>query len=546
MTEQIYISPNSGTLATRGENEFLSKMVRGSWGLLFICFIYQLFFFPELTNTMMVAAVALAWFILVKFFLTRELLWNFPLSSFLIIGFTATQFYFPLIFTSLEGKPITYNLDLPEKVFFHSLAALLTLTLAHGFYRLLSKLSYKRSYSVLSKAGFFTPPTENQLWLMGIIGLAATVYVFISAPDVGREVTGPASGKIMQGLVPFSYAPFFIPFARLYGSTEVPSKRLMSKLLIFTVLLFAISIARNSTGAFMLGFTAVGFAYFLGLLLGMFKIKILSWKNVALGVLAIWLVVGPLADLRTAMVIVRGDREKIPAEELLNLTLEAYGDKEAIAAYRAEDQGDVVDSDWDERYLDNVLTARFANLKYNDASLGLAEIVKEYDPDMLQYSVDYILGAFPDPVLKTLGIDVDKDQAYSVSIGDYLYLTSGGYGFVSGFRTGHFAGTGMATFGWWYLFILGIGMVPVFFIFDKFSRKVNSPSDSEQPHVSQLQFSFCGMLALNSIFQFLPFESVITIANFFIRGWIQLLFLYFLMFHFTRFFNGSFFKRLKF
>ena len=49
-------------------------------------------------------------------------------------------------------------MELPDQVFFHSLAALLVLVLAHSFYRLLSKLTYSRSFSLLGKAGFFDPP----------------------------------------------------------------------------------------------------------------------------------------------------------------------------------------------------------------------------------------------------------------------------------------------------------------------------------------------------------------------------------------------------
>ncbi|MBA4053731.1 MAG: hypothetical protein C0490_03380 [Marivirga sp.] len=547
MTDQVdvqYSSPAS--LEVSAAKKFTSLIVRWSWFLFGIFSVYQFIFFPDLTNAMMVACVGFAWLILTKLFLKQEMLRNFPFSSFLIFGFTSTQFYFPLVFTSLEGKPLIYNLELPEQVFLHSTSALLVLTVSHAFYRLVSKLSYRRSYSVLTKTGFFTPPTDIQLWIMGFIGIAASYYVFFTAPDVGWEVTGAASDKLVQGLIPFSYAPFFIPFGLLYGRSGPTSKRLTPMLLAYMLILFGISIGRNSTGGFMLGFTAVGFSYFLGLLLGIFQPRFFTLKNVLIGAFGIWLLVGPLADLRTAMVLVRGDRLEMSAEELLPLTLEAFNDKEAINMRRLEDNTQGVDTDWDERYLDNVFTARFANIKFNDNSLVRAEVVKKYDPDMLEYSIDYILGGLPDPFLKALNLDVDKEFVYSLSIGDYLYLAAGGYGYVSGFRSGHFAGTGMATFGWWYLFILGIGMIPVFFLFDKFSKKKSIDFTSEKSGTKQLQFSFCGLLALFSVFQFMPSESVITIATFLMRGWIQMALLYFFVFHFTRLINGKGLKRIKF
>ena len=160
--------------------------------------------------------------------------------------------------------------------------------------------------------------------------------------------------------------------------------------------------------------------------------------------------------------------------EMIDLTLEIYTDKEAITKRRLDD-GTEVFEDWDERYLDNIFATRFANLKYNDISLVHAAVVREYDPDMFDFSIDYILGSLPDPFLKFLGLDIDKEAVYSLSIGDYLYVATGGNGPVTGFRAGHFAGTGLTAFGWWYLVLLGIGMIPSYFLFDKFLKKKNIP-----------------------------------------------------------------------
>jgi hypothetical protein len=289
----------------------------------------------------------------------------------------------------------------------------------------------------------------------------------------------------------------------------------------------------------MFGFTAVAFGYLLGLFLGLYKAKILSARNIIAVALFGWLLVGPLADLRTAMVLVRDQRTEVPAMELISMTLEAFDDKEAIAARREYDAS--AQSEWDERYLDNVFTARFGNIKFNDINLVQALKVREHDPDMLDYSYKYLLGGLPDPILKAFKIDVDKEAVYSISIGDYLYLAAGGYGVASGFRSGHFAGTGMATFGWWYLLLLGIGMLFIFFLFDKFFsgmsiRRSNSLDGTDE---RTFQFSFCGLLALTTIFlYFVALQSVIQIVIFIYRGWLQLIILYFVMFHVTRLFSG--------
>lgn len=526
---------------------FTANVIRWSWILYGVCAIIQFVFFPGVTNIIMIATIGVAWAIMTKVFLRQEMLQHFPFSSFLVFGFTSTQFYFPLLFTTAEGKALIHNLEVPELVFLHSFAGLLVLIIAHTVYRFLRRLtSQGRSTSLFERVGFFTPPKDAQLWLMGLIGMAATYYVYFAAPEVGYGVTGAAGDKFIQGFIPFSYAPFFIPFGKLYGRTEKTSKLQIQLLLGYTFLLFLISIGRNSTGAFMFGFTSVAFSYFLGLLLGVFETRIFTIKNIAIAIFGIWLLVGPLADLRTAMVLVRGDRLTISAEELIALTVDAYFDKEAIKAQRELDKRETFDSDWDEQYLENAFTARFANLKYNDASLSRSELLNEFDPDMLDFSRDYILAVLPSPLIKAMNFDVDKEFIYGISIGDYLYVLTGGAGAFSSFRTGHFAGISMATFGWWYLFILGIGIIPAFYLFDVFARRKKMPAAGSEPAYTTLQFSFCGMIIISSIFSFLPNESVIMLITFLIRGWIQLALLYLVIFYITRMVTANYFKRLKF
>jgi hypothetical protein len=250
----------------------------------------------------------------------------------------------------------------------------------------------------------------------------------------------------------------------------------------------------------------------------------------------LWLLTGPLADLRTAMVIAREQRGDVSAAQMIDLTIDAFYDEEAIAARREGDVEEVYE--WDERYLENVFTARFGNIKFNDINLVMAMKVREYDPDVLAYLIDHLLGALPTPLLKAFNLDVDKEMIYSLSMGDYLYIAAGGSGFVSGFRSGHFAGMGIAAFGWWYLFILGVGMVFVFALFDKFN-KPKLQTSSNEPSDGKMHFSFCGLLALTAIFQyFIVMQSVTEIIIFIFRGWIQMAFLYILVFHITRILTG--------
>ncbi|AHM62215.1 hypothetical protein D770_19830 [Flammeovirgaceae bacterium 311] len=526
-----YGLPKATANAAGRKESFLSGFVRFSWFILFLFSILQLGIFWSLDNAIAVVTVAFAWLVLTKFILRSGVLATYPISGFLIIGFTLTQFYFPLLFTLLEGKPIIHNMDLPIEVFMHSSAALIVLVAAHLVYRSFERTNRNRPRSLLVKAGFFIPPNDRQLWIMGFLGLASMFYVYFYSPSVGREVSG-AGDKFIQGLIAFSYAPFFIPFRRLYGKKEGNLKRIIPLLVIFTILLFAVSLGRNSRGAFMLGFTSVGFTFGLGLLLGIIRTRLFTVRNVFIAAMGLWFFTGPLADIATAMVLVRGLRDDIPRTELIALTLEAYQDKEAIRLYRLA--GITQEREWDEQYMDNLFLARFSNLKYNDASLVEASKLCEIDPSLFDFTIDRFWATLPQPAINVLGLNLDKSVVTSYSFGDYLHYKAGaGPGALGGFRTGHFAGTGMAAFGYWYLLLLGVGMLPVYWMFDKL--KILKRSDESAGNTKEPLFSFCGLLGLTTAFRFLPAESVIEPFEFLLRGFLQMLLLYFLVFHITRY-----------
>jgi hypothetical protein len=525
---------------------FIGRVRRASWITYFFLAAIQLIFFPEITNLVVVVFIGLGWLLYTTAFMRAHLMRSFLFSSFIVFGYASTHLLLPLLFTTLEGKPVTFNLVNPVQVFLHALIAMFVILVAHAIYRFLARSTSDRSFSVMKVIGFYTPPTDMQLWIMGFIGLASIYYVFFMIPDIGRAPTGPPIDKLIQSLSTFTYAPYVIICGALYGRKAKNVGANLIPLAIFTVVLFALGIGRNSTGAFMFGFTTIAFAYLVACFIGVIKPKFFTLRNVILGALGLWLLVGPLADLRTAMVIVRGERAEIPAETLLLRTLEAYDDKEAIRQRRIDDLGaELVDPDWDELYVDNVFANRFSNVKFADLSLERAEMLGEYDPDMLDFAYDYLIGALPDPVIKAFAFDIDKELAYSNSTGDMIYLTAGGQGPPGGFRVGHFAGTGMATFGWWYLGILGAGMIVVFYLVDKFQEPKTTKKDASAPEYQPLRFSFCGLLALTTWFQFLQFESVTQIGVFLIRGWLQMVILYAVVFHLTRIISGVRLKRLR-
>lgn len=525
-------------------DSFKRQMLAASWFALSVCVVYQFIVFPSLANVAAIACVFIAWLVATSLWLRRQVLENNLLSAFILLGFVLSQFYFPLLFTTLENKPLIFNLELPEQVFLHSSLTMIVLVVAHEAYRFLLRFSQSRVRSLLETAGLFTPPSHLQVWIIGLIGMISSAYVYVTNPDVSREMVGSAHGKLMQALVPFSYAPFFIPLAKLYGNHEKPHRGYIFMIAVYALVLLGISMARNSRAAFMFGLTTPVFAYCLGLLLGVFKAKIFTFKNFAIASAVIWLLAGPLSDLGTAMLIVRGSRKDIKPQELISQTLATMGDKRAIEARKQEDLIDNSSFDWDEHYLDNLYTARFANIKFNDLSLIAYEKVGPYDPNMIEFAQGLLISSLPEPLIKFFKFDIDKEWYITASVGDILYLSSGGVGPREAFRIGHLSGTGMATYSWWYLLAIGIVVIPVFYLHDVlFRRRTTLDKTGQQTH--SYAISFCAIMALTSLYQFLLIDSIVQIIVYFLRGWLQMVALYFISFHVSRLLAGLFSKRRR-
>jgi hypothetical protein len=518
---------------------FLTLFKQWIWRIILIAAVAQCLFFFSLENLFAITVAICAWRLVDNVLLTRDNFTRYAFSSVIILGYSLTQYCLPLVFTLLEGKPLVFNLKFPYSVFTHSILALIIFLSTHHLYKMWreglgSGLYYKMNW-FLKRNYFFTPPTDFQIWLIGFFGLAGMIATFISVNhyDGTSEERGVVA-KILQGLVPYAYAPFFILLKPLFVPGQALfSKRPTFKVLIFAMLLLLVGMGGNSRGLFMTGITAVGIAYLIGLLLGKFDYKIINSKNLTLALLGVWILTGPLSNLGTAMVMVRAQRNNLSSTELILKTLENFQNTRAIKQYKSTSLAEV--DDWDENYFDNIFLSRFCNLKYSDASLELAYKLGKQNDEMLQYSIDKFWAILPAPVLSFLHIEVDKITVNASSYGDYLYYIAGGrsaLGGLGGFRTGHFAGMGMATFGWWYLLLLAVGVIPLFFLVDLFVLYY------VEDGIPYTYLSLAGLIEITFFFTFFSVsnfsESIVNIYTFFLRGWGQMLLLYWVLLFATR------------
>jgi hypothetical protein len=536
-TESRYIPlKRSGELNQKRSILSLNLFTKRAWIVIIIAASLQCIFFFSLENLFAISCTLVAWKLMDVFIFRPYILARFSLSAVVLLGFSITQYCLPLIFTLVEGKPLVYNLDLPYEVFTHSFLALITLLIAHLIYRNLQKgrnIFRFKIQSILGKTSFFVPPSNMQIWIMGFIGSAGMILTYFTGNryNVTDEERGGLA-KILQALIPFAYAPYFILLRKLYDPKSKKVKQPVFRIIIYSILILIVGIGGNSRASFMTGITAAGIAYFLGLLLGKFNYRIFTIKNTILLALGFWIITGPLSDLGTAMLMVRGQRTDISSTELISKTLNAYTDKKALRIYKQTAVENI--SDWNENYFDNIFLARFCNLKFNDGGLKQYEKIGHIDPKMQKYSIDKFWAALPLPLLSFFNVSIDKKTVISASFGDYLFSRAGGANALGGFRTGQFASTGMAAFGWCYLLLLGVGIIPLFFLLDLFV--IFKKNYQQKKYITYV--SLAGLIPITSFFMFLSLsstsESVVNIYTYLLRGWIQLVFLYWLVYYVSR------------
>jgi hypothetical protein len=214
----------------------------------------------------------------------------------------------------------------------------------------------------------------------------------------------------------FSYAPFVIPFSSLLKNSN-KNKEFSSPiyLVFYALILVLIGIIANSRGLFMRGLTAIGLVLFLGLLIGRINYKIFNFKFLILAFSCFWIVNGPISQLSTAMVIVRGQRHNISSNQLIDETFRVFNDNQSINEYKKLVISKI-GNDWDEHYFDNIFLSRFCNLKYSDSNLNLALKLDDNDTRMLGYSIDRFWAILPEPVINFLNINIDKKKITSSSL----------------------------------------------------------------------------------------------------------------------------------
>jgi hypothetical protein len=467
------------------------------------------------------------------FFFRRNILSRYPISASMMLGYSTYLFLLPPIATLLERKPLTNNLDHPVMDFLHIFICFLVLMGAHFIYRnwnLLQNLRWFIAERVYKPVNFFSAPSNLHLLAMGGIGLMATYLQVFVGGGVQQELLG-VGNKFMQALFVLAYLPFVTLVRPTMGDDGGVNRKWLCILVGYTILLLILSIARNSRTVFLLGLASIGLVYIYGHSIGIFNTRIFSVKRLAIAALGTVIVLGPIADIATSMVIARGERGDISAKMLVLRTVDIFSDKRAIRARRLESLDE--NTQWDERYVDNQFMARLANIKFVDNSLDLALMMDTSDRSYFrEIEIQRSLSVLPRPLLQGLGLSVDKDFVLAFSGGDLLLYTVTGNDSVLGeFRAGSIFGSGYALFGWGYPFVLSILALLLFAMADSLTSRIAiaRPDRSSAGWLPVLSpMAVIGFFTWFSYFTSAArgLDSFSSLTNYLLRGWLEGFFVY--------------------
>jgi len=368
-----------------------------------------------------------------------------PLSTFSIFGFCVTTQLGALLLQTVAWTSLSASLY--NGVYtFATLALYQTIAIGvHAVYRYFYRPRPDSMHLVrgfLSWLGVYLTPSCGALWLIGLVGLAS-YSVYVSEPIYESTV-----GKFGQAFNFLAWAPFLIPFYLHDTGNDYCKWQLQRWLLVlYEVSLVALGLALNTRGVMFFGVATVGLLYLLSAMRSDVPVDSRSILRVAGLVCVALILVRPVSNLTTAMVIARGLGLNAPVAVKIERTFEVWRNPALIEAYRAHQAELQLRSAYDEHYVENPILARFVMTKFHDNALHFANGIRTEDGHrrLQDVSIELFWAILPQPVLDLLDINVDKAEL-DFSVGDLLpYLSKGSK--LGTHRVGSMFAQGIALFG---------------------------------------------------------------------------------------------------
>lgn len=398
-----------------------------------------------------------------------------PLSTLALLGFCTTTLYGALLAQSVTGGSVSASLRQPVTTFSVLGAYGLLAVAVHAAYRFFTDTSrppglVRRS---LGRVGMYSTPSVPALWILGFVGCIS--YCF-PRPDPTLNGGGAEGGGLVSAVaLAFNFliaAPFLIPLYRmLEGPQHSRSRWVYPGLVGYTLLVILLALVRNARVIMFVGLATVGLAYLVTWLQSRTIIRSDLFGRLGIAAVAFLAVLGPVSNLATAMAIARNERARASGAEMVAATLHVLRKPYLIQQYRDRmAQANRFDR-YDEGYIANPLFARLVETKYHDNALSFAQILTTRDSrdKVSAITVKFLWAILPTPLLKRLGIRIDKDDL-NFSMGDYLLYLARGVP-LGGRKIGSLFAQGQVVFGALFPFVYALLCIILFKWMDILCRR---------------------------------------------------------------------------
>lgn len=424
----------------------------------------------------------------------------------------------PMVGTLLSGHSLVYRLEQPVTVFSHRLIfawimIAVHLTCVSGLLKPAHDLM-GRGFDVIKVRELVQPRT---LWIMGGTGILLLLLRWFVIPP------GSVIAKIFEGFNFLSTAPFVLLVPPYLNQTKRKPLWILGLMGIFV---FNAVLGITSRMAFIAPLAVVGSAMLVTFIAGKVSLPaVIRKRYFILGALGFFAMM-QLQDISKAIIVERAHRGERTWEENLKHTVETFQDKkklkdhdESIAA-QTEHLEATYGKIWSEDYIDQPFLARFTAIKFDDNIFGLIRSYSKWDIDTVKsVTRDKITAQLPSPLLKVLGLKVDKDWIISFSMGDIMYVCGNSFGRLGSLKTGSLLGHSFMTFGWYYPLVLYGLLTPLFLIFQTLSTPRGKTGRG-------IGISAFGLIFCFTFYLGFSLEGYNVIVNNLIRGVWQMLFLY--------------------
>lgn len=336
-----------------------------------------------------------------------------PISTLALLGLNFITLGMPIIFQTLFMRAITYNLQSPLLTFWACATFTAVVLIAHLAFthsRLLQGISALISRRLWAPLWIFYPPSNFQLWLIGGVGFAATLFskvVYGSAIEYGD-----VGGKFLQTFNPFIAAPFFMLFRGSLTLGSDSHQRQYGLLLLYFVAIVVMAVLMNARGLFASIMLLVLLSYGLALLTRRLVLSGRALGYLCAAGIALIPVMLAAQDLATAMVIAREARSTQNLSYVFRETVSAYGDKAALARYREQNQQSLSTgglSGYSEAYFESEFLARLSITKFTDLTMTVSRRFTDSDRAYVRkVTLQQFVAQLPTPALRLLGIELDK------------------------------------------------------------------------------------------------------------------------------------------